>query len=70
MNYSPPGSSVHGISQGRTLEQVAFPSPGHHPNPEIELTSPAVTGAFFTTEPQGKPQNLSLSTFSHVNVQL
>ena len=23
-----PGSSVHGISQARTLEMVAFPSPG------------------------------------------
>ena len=25
-DYSPPGSSVHGISQARTLEQVAMPS--------------------------------------------
>ena len=25
-NYSPPGSSVHGISQVRTLEWVAMPS--------------------------------------------
>ena len=25
MDYSPPGSSVHGISQGRVLEWVAIP---------------------------------------------
>ena len=28
MDCSPPGSSVHGISQARILEWVAFPSPG------------------------------------------
>ena len=26
MDYSPPGSSVHGILQARTLEWVAMPS--------------------------------------------
>ena len=26
MDYSPPGSSVHGIFQARILEQVAMPS--------------------------------------------
>ena len=26
-DYSPPGSSVHGISQERTMELVAMPSP-------------------------------------------
>ena len=26
-DYSPPGSSVHGILQARTLEWVAMPSP-------------------------------------------
>ena len=39
MDCSPPGSSVHGISQARILEQVGlpFPSPGDLPNPGIEL---------------------------------
>ena len=37
MDCSSPGSSVHGISQARILESVAFPSPGDLPNPEIEL---------------------------------
>ena len=28
MDYSPPGSSVHGILQARILEWVVIPSPG------------------------------------------
>ena len=51
---SPPGSSVHGISQARILEQTEFPSPGFLPLPGIEPASPALTGGFFTTEPPGK----------------
>ena len=39
MDYSPPGSSVHGISQARILEWVAFPSPGDLPYPGIEPVS-------------------------------
>ena len=31
-----------------------FPSPGHIPNPGSELTSSALAGRFFTTEPPGK----------------
>ena len=53
MDYSPPGSSVHGILQARILEWVASPSPpGDLPNPGIEptsLRSPALAGRFFTT---------------------
>ena len=51
MDCSPPGSSVHGISQARILEWVAFPPPGNLPNPGIEsasLTSPELAGGFFT----------------------
>ena len=40
MDYSIPGSSVHGISQARILEWVAFPSPGDHPDPGVEHGSP------------------------------
>ena len=36
MDCSPPGSSVHGISQTRILEQLPFPTPGDLPNPGIE----------------------------------
>ena len=51
VDCSPPGSSVHGISQARTLEWVAFPPPGNLPNPGMEpasLVSPALAGGFFT----------------------
>ena len=35
---------------------LPFPSPEDLPNPGIELTSPALSGKFFTTEPLGKPK--------------
>ena len=51
MGCSRPGSSVHGILQGRTLEWVAissfrgiFPTQGLNPH----LRSPALVGRFFT----------------------
>ena len=49
MVCSPPGSSVHGISQARILEWVAFPPPGDLPDPGIKPMSPALAGGFFTT---------------------
>ena len=53
MDCSPPGSSVHGILQARTLEWLAIPSPpGDLPDPGMEptsLLSPAQAGMFFTT---------------------
>ena len=52
MDYRPPGSSVHGISQARILSGLPFPSPGDLPNPGIEpksLLSPALAGGFFTS---------------------
>ena len=36
MDCSPPGSSVHGILQARTLAWVAVPSPGDLPDPGID----------------------------------
>ena len=58
MDYSPLGSSVHGISQARILEWVAIPSPGDLPNPGMEPVSPTLSGRFFTTAPQGKSRIL------------
>ena len=58
MDCIPPGSSVHVILQVRRLEWVAIPSSRDLPDPGIEpesLTSPALAGGFFTTEPPGKP---------------
>ncbi|XP_069436351.1 programmed cell death protein 10 isoform X2 [Ovis canadensis] len=42
---NPPDSSVHGISQARMLEWVAFsPEEGDLPNPDIKPASPALQG--------------------------
>ena len=49
---APPGSSVHGISQGKILEWVAMLSSRGSFQPRIELTSlmsPALADSFFTT---------------------
>ena len=43
----------HGILQARTLEWVAFPSPGYLPNRGIEPRSPALWGDSLPAEPQG-----------------
>ena len=48
LDCSPPGSSVHGISQARILEWIAISFSGDVPNPGIE---PVLAGRFFTTEP-------------------
>ena len=34
---------------------LSFPSPGDIPNPGIKPSCLALTGEFFTSEPQGKP---------------
>ena len=36
MDYSPPGSSVHGILQQEYWSGLPFPSPGDLPGPGIE----------------------------------
>ena len=52
---SPPGSSVHGISQARIQEWVAISFSGDLPDLGIELISPTLAGGFFTTELPRKP---------------
>ena len=50
IDYSPPGSSVHGISQERILEGLPCPPPGDLPDlgiKPVSLTSPALAGGFF-----------------------
>ena len=48
MDCSPPGSSVHGISQQEYWSGLPFPSPGNLPNPGIEPVSPALADGLFT----------------------
>ena len=59
MNYSPPGSPVHGIFQARILERLPGPPAGDFPYQGIKpesLASPALAGGFFTTVTPGEKQ--------------
>ena len=61
MDWSPPGSSVHGILQASVLEWVATPSSRDLPYWGIKpksLKSPALAGRFFIILPPGKPPGL------------
>ena len=62
MDCSSPGSSVHGILQVRTLEQVPFPSPGDPPNLGIKPRYPALQADPLPSEPPGKPSNILFSS--------
>ena len=57
MDWSPPGSSVHGIFQARILEWVAISSSRASSQPRDRTCVslfPALAGKFFTTVPPGK----------------
>ena len=55
MVYSPPDSSVHGISQARILECLLFQSPGNLPDPGIEPKSLTLQTDSLPSEPPAKP---------------
>ena len=56
MDYSSPGSSIHGILQSRKLEWAAMPfSRGSSPSRDRTFVS-CIAGGFFTIEPPGKPR--------------
>ena len=46
MVYSPPGSSVHGILQARTLEWVALPSSRGSSQPRGQTQVSCIAGRF------------------------
>ena len=54
MDYSLPGSSVHGIFRQEYWSGLPFPSPGDLPNPGIEPGSPALQADALPSEPPGK----------------
>ena len=54
MDCSPPGSSVHGISQARILEWVAFSFSRGSSGPRDGTPVSCTTSRFFTAEPSGK----------------
>ena len=59
-SFATPWTIAHQASQSigfprqENYSGLPFPSPDR-PSPGTELTSPALTGRFFTTEPPGKP---------------
>ena len=61
MDCGPPGSSVHGILQAKDWSGLPFFSPGNLPSLEIESTSAALAGGFFTPEPPGKPYMIGIA---------
>ena len=63
MDFSPPGSSVHGIFQAKILEWVAMPSSRGSSQPRDQTKSPALAGGFFTVWATRKlkyPENSNL----------
>ena len=58
MDYTPPGSSVHGILQAR-IRGLPFPSPRDLPNPGIKCRSPALQSDSLPSE---LPEKLDSST--------
>ena len=58
MDRSPPGYSVHGISQARILDWVVISSSRGSSRPRDQtdsLLSPELAGRFLTAKPPGKP---------------
>ena len=55
MDYSPPGSAVHGILQARILEWVAIPFSRDLPNPGIKPRSPALQADSLPLNHHGSP---------------
>ena len=58
MDYSPPGSSVHGISPARILEWAAISFSRQSPQPRDQTRDSCLAGGFFTTEPPTTAQLL------------
>ena len=50
-----------GFARQEYWSGLPFPSPGDLPDPGIELMSPILAGGFFTTEPPGKPLDITLN---------
>ena len=53
MNFSLPGSSVHGTFSERILEWVALPSSRGSSQPREQTCISCIAGGFFTPEPPG-----------------
>ena len=56
-----------GFSRQEYWSGLPIPSPGDLPKPEIKPMSPALSGAFFTTEPLGKTFQSPIGSFNSDN---
>ena len=54
MDYSHPGSSIHGILQARIPEWLAISYSRESCQPRDQIRVPCIAGRFFTAEPPGK----------------
>ena len=54
MDYSPPGSSVHGIPRQEYWSGLPFSPPGDLPEPGTEPTPPALQADSLLSEPSGR----------------
>ena len=70
MDYSPPGSSVHGILQQEYWSGLPCPPPGDLPNSGIEPRSPTLQADSLPAEPQGKPKNTGVGSLSLLQLDL
>ena len=55
MDYSPPGSCAHGVSQARILELFAISFSRGSSQPREQTHVSRIASGFFTSEPPGKP---------------
>ena len=58
VNSSPPGSSIHGISQARILDQVTVSFSRGSSQPRDQTCVSWIAGWLFTAKPLGTPQFL------------
>ena len=64
MDYSLPGSSVHGDSPGKNTGVGCHASPGHLPDLGTEPRSPTLQADSLPSEPAGKPMNTGVGSLS------
>ena len=63
MDYNLPGSSVHGILQGRILEKVAIPSSRGSSRPRNQTRVSHIAGRFFTIWATRETQGLIIHIY-------
>ena len=65
-DFSPPGSSVHGILQARVLEWVAISFSRRSSKPRDQTCVSCILGRLFTTELPGKRASLVAQRVKHL----